>query len=339
MDEITVRNYWHPLAKSDEIISKPKQFKILGELIVAYKDIEGVVAFKDLCIHRGAALSGGSVNEGSITCPYHGWTFNRNGTCTKIPSLPDKEKIPSTWKINKFKTKEAYDLVWIVLDKPYQNFPIWIDEAWNREDFKTFLVDTYEWKASAGRIVENVLDFSHFNFVHKGFTELADGPQIKPFNIKKNGDGFEFSYDDTKLLREYYLTFPFILHDRKRVINEKKESSTWSSNSDSKAGDITILSFIASPIDKDNTRIYVFIGRNHSLNKSNESMSEGFDEIMEQDRVIVENQRPELIPLNIREEVHVKFPDSTSVQYRKIWRDLLQNQSDTDDHSKYVDNI
>ena len=339
MKKLSIRNYWHPLARIDEIIEQPKQFKVLGELIVAYRDSENIIVFKDLCIHRGAALSGGTVQDGCITCPYHGWTFNQEGSCVKIPSLPEKSKIPPNWKITKFDVREEFGLVWIIFEKPYQKFPSWLDDAWNRKDYKSFLVDSYQWKASAGRIIENVLDFSHFNFVHKGFTELADGPLIKPFNIIKNKEGFQFSYDDTKLLREYYLTFPFILHDRKRVINEKEESSTWSSNSDSKAGDITILSFIASPIDEENTRIYVFIGRNHSLEKENSLMAEGFDEIMEQDRVIVENQRPELVPLNIREEVHVKFPDSTSVEYRKLWRDLIKDKYDNNQSSRYVDNV
>ena len=83
-------------------------------------------------------------------------------------------------------------------------------------------------------------------------------------------------------------------------------------------GDATILTFIASPIDAKRTRLYCFIARNHSLEKTDGEMSAGFDEIMEQDRVVVESQHPEEIPAHIREELHLRVPDAASIAYRKL---------------------
>jgi phenylpropionate dioxygenase-like ring-hydroxylating dioxygenase large terminal subunit len=165
------------------------------------------------------------------------------------------------------------------------------------------------------------MDFSHFNFVHVGYTELADGPVIKPHEVNRTERGLNYSYDDGHLLRNYVVEFPFIVHDRKSVIAAGK-SKTWSDKADSKAGDVTTLSFIAAPVSELHTRIYVFVARNHSLDTDDSTFTSGFDAIMEQDRVIVETQRPEEIPIDIKEEFHLRFPDAASIAYRRMLREL-----------------
>ena len=42
----------------------------------------------------------------------------------------------------------------------------------------------------------------------------------------------------------------------------------------------------------------------------------------EQDRVIVEAQRPEELPLDLSEELHLRGPDSTALEYRRRLREL-----------------
>jgi len=67
---------------------------MLGEPIVAFRDEQGVAAFKDLCIHRGTALSLGYITDGHLTWLYHGWEYDRSGACVHIPSLPEGSSIP-----------------------------------------------------------------------------------------------------------------------------------------------------------------------------------------------------------------------------------------------------
>jgi hypothetical protein len=56
----SMASYWHPIATAAEVVEQPRRFMLLGEPIVAFRDEQGVAAFKDLCIHRGTALSGTS---------------------------------------------------------------------------------------------------------------------------------------------------------------------------------------------------------------------------------------------------------------------------------------
>lgn len=322
MTSLSLRNFWHPLASADEITEKPTAFHLLGEQLVAFRDETGVAVFEDLCIHRGAAFSAGStIKEGRITCPYHGWSYDRTGACVHIPSLAPGAPIPEKARAVTYQAREAYGLVWACLAEPAMPFPEWPDDAWNRDDHRVIFVKAYDWKASAGRVVENAIDFSHFNIVHVGYTELADGPVIKPHEVKRTERGLNFSYDDGHLLRNYVVEFPFLVHDRKSVV-KVGTGKTWSDSDDSRPGDITCLSFLAGPVDENHTRIYVFVGRNHSLDRDDTDFTGGFDAIMEQDRVIVESQRPEQIPVSISEELHLRFPDAGAVQYRRLLREL-----------------
>lgn len=320
-NSISMENFWHPIATSEEVTEQPKQFVLLGEKIVAFRDETGVAAFKDLCIHRGAALSGGKVKDGRITCPYHGWSYDRSGACVHIPSLPQGTPIPPKARAIAYRAREAFGLCWVAMRDPVQPFPSWPDDAWSNPEYRVFLVNQYLWKASAGRVIENAMDFSHFNFVHAGYTELADGPIIKPYQVGRTDGGLAFVYEDGRIRREYSLLFPFVLHDKKKVIAVDK-GRTWSETGNTREGDATILSFIVSPVDETTARLYSFMARNHSFDTPDASFVEGFDLVTEQDRIVVESQRPEQIPTDIREELHLKFPDGPSMEYRRMLREI-----------------
>jgi phenylpropionate dioxygenase-like ring-hydroxylating dioxygenase large terminal subunit len=321
MKAVSLKSFWHPIATSPEVSTKPRQFVLLGEKLVAFRSGDEVAVFADLCIHRGAALSGGTVSNGNIVCPYHGWAYDKSGTCVHIPSLPADMPIPAKARALPYEAREAYGLIWVCLSSPAQSFPEWPENAWNNPGYKVNFVKAYEWKTSAGRVVENAMDFSHFNIVHVGYTELADGPIVKPYEINRTEQGLRYAYDDGHLLREYTVDVPFIVHDRKSVV-KVGTGATWSDSPDSKAGDATILTFIASPVQDMETRIYLFVSRNHSLDKDDEGFMGGFDAIMDQDRVIVETQRPEQIPIEVKEELHLRVPDAAGIMYRRALREI-----------------
>ena len=323
MSVTPLESYWHPIATTSEVTDQPRQFILLGERIAAWRDRKGVVAFKDLCIHRGAALSGGTVKDGVIACPYHGWRYDRSGQCVHIPALPADAPIPKRARAMAFMAREQFGLVWVAMAEPAQPFPQWPDDAFDNPNYRVCLAGIYRWKASAGRVIENAMDFAHFNFVHKGYTELADGPVIKPHEVSRTDYGITYAYEDTRLRREYSLYFPFLLHDKKTVVTVG-QGGTWSEQSNSKAGDATILTFIASPIGDTNTVIYCLVARNHSLDRPDSEFTTGFDTIMEQDRIIVESQRPEQIPEAIRDELHLRYPDAASIEYRRLFDKVRQ---------------
>ena len=317
MKKNTLANYWHPIAPIEEVTDRPRAYTLLGHKIVAFRGAEGATVFEDLCIHRGTPLSLGSVENGTLACAYHGWKFDAGGRCVHIPSLPEGAAIPGKARVTAYRVQETNGLVWVALDEPVQPVPSWTDDAWNNSTYHIFLAFDSEWQTSAGRAIENAMDLAHLNFVHKGLTELGDGPVMKPHDVADVDYGLEFVYEDGQIRREYELHTPFTLHDKKMVI-QSGQGGTWSEGATPQEGDATILSFIATPIDAGRTRMFVFVARNHAQDIDDQSYGEGLAQIMEQDRVIVENQRPEEIPTDLREELHLKVPDAVAIAYRRL---------------------
>jgi phenylpropionate dioxygenase-like ring-hydroxylating dioxygenase large terminal subunit len=68
-------NVWTPvLLASDLKVGRPVGVQVAGTPIVLFRGKEGKpAALVDRCPHRGVALSLGSVKDGVIECPFHGW--------------------------------------------------------------------------------------------------------------------------------------------------------------------------------------------------------------------------------------------------------------------------
>lgn len=317
---ITLANFWHPVALSGQVTEQPKQFQLLGETIAIFRDPQGVAAFKDLCIHRGAALSLGWITDGRLTCMYHGWQYDRTGACVHIPSLPEGATIPRKARAVVYRAAEAYGMVWVAIDEPVQPIPPWPDYEVGGRRSHLFFVGQYEWKTSAGRAAENGLDFSHFNHSHKGYLELADGPVIKPHSVRESEFRLDYIYEDGDSRRHYTVHSPFTVFISKTGLPTRDRApATWDRKTTPVDG-TTVLAQFASPIDEAHTAVFAAIGRNHSFEVTDREFAGGdwFDTVLEQDRRIVESQRPERIPTDLREELHLKVPDATGIAYRKM---------------------
>ena len=61
---------------------------MLGEPILVGRGRDGrVFALRDICPHRGIPLHYGRFDGETIECAYHGWRFDRDGTCVDVPSM------------------------------------------------------------------------------------------------------------------------------------------------------------------------------------------------------------------------------------------------------------
>jgi phenylpropionate dioxygenase-like ring-hydroxylating dioxygenase large terminal subunit len=308
----TLANYWHPIGRSEDVTEQPKQFVLLNEKICAFRTDDGVSAFKDLCIHRGTALSLGRVTDGRITCAYHGWEYDSTGACVKIPSLPEGSSIPRKARAIAYRAEERYGLVWVALDDPVAPVPDFPRHEWDDPAFRGFLSSTYVWKSSAGRTVENFMDVSHFPFVHEGLLGSRDQTVVGETEVIETGYGLHYVYEQEEpnelyggsgqITRwEYDLYTPFTIHLTKTI-----------------GGEVTIITLVSAPTAPDLTHMYFFITRNHRLDEDDRTWKEFSDTIMDQDRVIVESQRPEQIPTDLREELHLKVPDASGIAYRRV---------------------
>ncbi len=63
---------------SDVIEGEGKTVAIGKQLIAVFKIAGQFYAIDDVCPHMGASLSGGYVEQLTVTCPWHAWRFRLN---------------------------------------------------------------------------------------------------------------------------------------------------------------------------------------------------------------------------------------------------------------------
>ena len=62
-------------AKSEVCEGEGKTVEVAGKLIALFCFAGEYHAIDDMCPHMGASLSGGYVENGIVTCPWHAWRF------------------------------------------------------------------------------------------------------------------------------------------------------------------------------------------------------------------------------------------------------------------------
>ncbi|MBN3785545.1 Rieske 2Fe-2S domain-containing protein [Burkholderia sp. Ac-20353] len=110
-----MRRFWHPVCTSAQLSQPdctPLRVRLLGEDYVAFRDSQGQVGFlEELCMHRGASLALGRVEEGGIRCLYHGWKFSAFGDVMETPNHADP-KYTARMKAPAFPVHEEGGIVW-----------------------------------------------------------------------------------------------------------------------------------------------------------------------------------------------------------------------------------
>lgn len=179
------RNLWYPLFLAREITAKPQRVERFGEHWMVCRLAKGsFLMTQDRCPHMGASLSGGTVNEGQIQCPFHGFCFNAEGNCTQIPALGrNSSHIPKKMKLRTIPLKDVQGWIWGWWgDAPLDatQIPAFkeIDHTWRGHAIAS------NWAVHVTRAIENQLDVAHLPFVHRnsigaGGRSLVEGPYVE----------------------------------------------------------------------------------------------------------------------------------------------------------------
>jgi phenylpropionate dioxygenase-like ring-hydroxylating dioxygenase large terminal subunit len=166
---MSLKNFWYIACTSRELKTKPISVTVFDQKIVLFRDeSKHPAALIDRCAHRNMALSKGKVVRGCVQCSYHGWSYNTQGKCVRIPSLHPERSIPDTAQVNAWRTAEQDGYVWIYpgeepsTQTPFR-FPHFEERGWTSFHMKT------SFEASVEACLENFLDCPHTVYVHRGW--------------------------------------------------------------------------------------------------------------------------------------------------------------------------
>ena len=305
---------WYVICRKDEIEENKILLKyVFDQEIIIWKKKERIMAWENLCIHRGSRLSLGSINNGILKCAYHGWEYNQDAQCVKIPSQPDI-KIPKKACVKSYKVIEKMNMVWINLSKEANDF-VNIKE-FNESNFNHVASGPYIMNASAPRAIENFLDVAHFPFVHENHLGVKDKPMIDDYDVVSSNKGihasnvkvFQPNPDGTnksgEVIYDYHVHSPFVASLGKDVSKNER----------------FVLVFYVTPISETKSMIYTLTLMN--FGKLDDKIVRDYqDFITAQDVPIVESQRPELLPMDLQEELSIRS-DKISIAYRRYLKKM-----------------
>jgi len=315
-----LRACWHPVAYA-ETVAAPHATMLLGEPLVLWRDAHGGVrAFRDVCVHRGTALSLGRVEGDEIVCAYHGWRYGADGACTAIPQLADPTRVPPRARAVTYATRERYGIIWVALDAPARPIPEVAeldDEAW-----RVVRTGPFAWKCDASRQVENFTDFGHFAFVHAGLLGDPAQPVVAAHEVTVDGPVLRYAYGrpDAPNTDEFPV---FAAEERKDATRRTRYALhlpyTVVEHIDWGGRDGLVYFFASQPVGDDRCVGYCLVARNYNLDQPDDVIQAFERAIFGQDQRVVESQRPDRVPFNLAAELHLTF-DAVAVAYRRAMR-------------------
>ena len=314
LDDPILHNEWLAVAWSSEVSTQgPKSHRLLGRDLVLWRSAQGVHAWEDLCLHRGAKLSLGTVSKNCLICPYHHWEYDSSGKCIRIPTHPGQPP-PTRARATVFQVQEKYGLIWICVGTPTHDLPSF-PEAEDAE-FRNVLAGPYMFEANGPRVIENFLDIAHLPFVHAGLLGDPLRPEIDDYQVESSPTGilardirvWQPDPDGTGIPAQVLYTY--------RVLRPLSACFTKSQGEQR----FCMLDTV-TPVDAGLSLAWVVLSFNYAKDLPAEELRRFQDRVSLQDKAIVESQRPELLPLDLQSELHLKS-DRIAIAYRRWLKDL-----------------
>ncbi|MBI3841097.1 MAG: aromatic ring-hydroxylating dioxygenase subunit alpha [Thaumarchaeota archaeon] len=307
-------NDWHVVCQSFDLPEGSlRSARLLGEDLVLWRLAGEAKAWQDLCAHRGTRLTLGRLQEGTLTCAYHGWVYDKDGQCIKFPSHPE-QRPPPTAHVKTYRSAERYGSLWACLGEPSSDIPTFAE--WDDPKFRKILCGPYVYNASATRAVENFLDVAHFPFVHGGLLGDEAHAEIQDYEVETRSDGIEARNvivwqpdpDGTGRGKTVNYTYrvlrPFTAYFMKSTDEGK-----------------FAIQLNVTPVDETRCIGWMCIALDYSEETPDSELRAYQDKITGQDIPVVESQRPERLPLDLQAELHLRS-DRIAVAYRKWLSEL-----------------
>ncbi|KAJ6939267.1 hypothetical protein NC651_005642 [Populus alba x Populus x berolinensis] len=165
-----LKNFWYPVAFSTDLKDDTMvPIDCFEESWVLFRGKDGKPGcLRNTCAHRACPLHLGSVNEGRIQCPYHGWEYSTDGKCEKMPSTRLLDV-----KVKSLPCFEQEGMIWIWpgSDPPAASLP----SLQPPPGFQVHAEIVMELPVEHGLLLDNLLDLAHAPFTHtstfaKGWT-------------------------------------------------------------------------------------------------------------------------------------------------------------------------
>lgn len=226
------------------------EVKFWGKSIALFRGTDGKPrAVENRCAHRHIKLSLGQVTGCTLTCAYHGWTYDEDGRLVDIPHELFGRQF-SKVKIRSYPVRSRYGLIWLFPGReslaeqtPVPDIP----ELEGPGRWACVPVD-FTWAAHHSIIIDNICDLSHA-YLHRRYRPFVD-PKVT--RCETIGDTVDIGYDVA--VGGGRISQLFV--DRKRVRTDRMDIAFEYPYQRSNTGDRIKHWCFLLPIDERTTRVF-----------------------------------------------------------------------------------
>ena len=151
-------------------------FELAGQPIFVIRDDDGRLrAMSNVCLHRMSTLLEGAGNKRRIVCPYHGWTYNVDGSLRAAPAMTLNESFcKADYKLPQVRCEEWLGWVMVTLNPnapPVSNKLAEVESLigdYQMEHYVETFRETHVWDTNWKILAENFMESYHLPVCHSG---------------------------------------------------------------------------------------------------------------------------------------------------------------------------
>ena len=169
-------DYWYPV-EWDAAVRRGQAIDVTfwNSSIAVFRGLDGTLrAIENRCAHRQLKLSLGQVGDCTVTCAYHGWTYDATGRCVGMAHDLFGHKFPRV-KVDSYPLQVKHGLIWVFPGDPaladVRRVPD-IPELHSPRPWGSIPID-FTWRAHHSMIIDNVSDFTHA-YLHRSSKPFTD---------------------------------------------------------------------------------------------------------------------------------------------------------------------
>ena len=169
-------DYWYPVEWEHRVRrGQAVDVTFWNESIAVFRGRDGTLhAIENRCAHRQLKLSLGAVGDCTLTCAYHGWTYDGSGKCIEMAHDLFGHKFPRV-SVRSYPLRVKHGLIWVfpgdasmaaarsIPEIPELDGP----RRWGSIPFDV------RWRAHHSMIIDNICDFSHA-YLHRSRKPFTD---------------------------------------------------------------------------------------------------------------------------------------------------------------------
>jgi phenylpropionate dioxygenase-like ring-hydroxylating dioxygenase large terminal subunit len=172
-------------------------FELAGEPILVLRDEKGQLrAMSNVCRHRMSTILEGAGNKRAIVCPYHGWSYNLDGSLRAAPAMElNRGFCKDDYRLPQIRCEEWLGWVMVTLDENVPSAASQLAEVealiddYQMQNYVEMFRETHVWDTNWKILAENFMESYHLPVCHAGtigglskLSEMVCPPGRRAFN-------------------------------------------------------------------------------------------------------------------------------------------------------------